>query len=93
MTTLPRKKVQQHGGMAASSSSNGSNGSNGSNDSSSSSSVSPLVLVAFLFPAFGGFNFGFDIGSTGGAIQQLRAAVGDRAFDDADRAFVIASRL
>ena len=32
----------------------------------------PLVLVAFLFPAFAGFNFGFDIGSTSGAIQRLR---------------------
>ena len=31
----------------------------------------PLVLVAFVFPAFAGFNFGFDIGSTSGAIQQL----------------------
>ena len=29
----------------------------------------PLVLVAFLFPAFAGFNFGFDIGSTSGAIR------------------------
>ena len=36
----------------------------------------PLVLVAFLFPAFAGFNFGFDIGSTGGAVQQLQALPG-----------------
>ena len=33
----------------------------------------PLVLVAFLFPALAGFNFGYDIGSTGGAITQLKA--------------------
>lgn len=33
----------------------------------------PLILIVFLFPALAGFNFGFDIGSTGGAIQQLRA--------------------
>ena len=32
----------------------------------------PLVWVAFVFPALAGFNFGFDIGSTSGAIQQLR---------------------
>lgn len=33
----------------------------------------PLVLVAFVFPALAGLNFGFDIGSTGGAVQSLRA--------------------
>ena len=36
-------------------------------------SAPPLVLVAFLFPAFAGFNFGFDIGSTSGAVTSLRA--------------------
>ena len=35
-------------------------------------STPPLVLVAFIFPALAGFNFGFDIGSTSGAVQQLR---------------------
>ena len=32
----------------------------------------PLVLIAFCFPAFAGFNFGYDIGSTSGAISQLQ---------------------
>ena len=36
-------------------------------------SAPPLVLVAFLFPALAGFNFGFDIGSTSGAVTSLRA--------------------
>ena len=39
----------------------------------SAAAAPPLVLVAFIFPALAGFNFGFDIGSTSGAIQQLRA--------------------
>ena len=39
--------------------------------------VPPLVLVAFIFPALAGLNFGFDIGSTGGAVQQLRSASAD----------------
>ena len=41
----------------------------------------PLVLIVFIFPALAGFNFGFDIGSTGGAIQQLRAVPEAAALD------------
>lgn len=36
----------------------------------------PLVWVAFIFPALAGLNFGYDIGATGGALQQLRLGGG-----------------
>lgn len=42
-------------------------------------SAPPLVLIAFLFPALAGFNFGYDIGSTGGAIVALGAEPGATA--------------
>lgn len=42
----------------------------------------PLVLIAFIFPAFAGLNFGYDIGSTGGAIVQLRESPGAEVLND-----------
>lgn len=35
----------------------------------------PLVYVAFLFPAFAGFLFGYDIGATSGAVGSLAASL------------------
>jgi sugar porter (SP) family MFS transporter len=40
-------------------------------DGQEAAETPPLVLTAFIFPALTGFNFGYDIGSTGGAIQRL----------------------
>lgn len=36
----------------------------------------PLVYVAFLFPALAGFAFGYDIGSTSGAVSNLTGGLG-----------------
>lgn len=36
----------------------------------------PLVIVAFLFPALAGFLFGFDIGTTSGAVHDLSLSPG-----------------
>ena len=44
-------------------------------------SMPPLVLASFFFAALAGFNFGFDIGATGGAVTQLRASPGAGALD------------
>ena len=46
-----------------------------------SSFTPPLVLVAFIFPALAGYNFGYDIGSTSGAIQRLRHVPSAAALD------------
>ena len=46
-----------------------------------SSFTPPLVLVAFIFPALAGYNFGYDIGSTSGAIQRLRHVPAAAALD------------
>jgi len=54
----------------------------------------PLVYVAFLFPAFAGFLFGYDIGATSGAVSNLGSMLhGAAGFDAGQQSLLTSSSL